>query len=170
MICRDAGEPFKRFPSVYTLYAKLTSCSFIFTVQMWVWYQSSRPVLNKKTSLSVSNPSKYQSFHPKLHIWDFWRFFAYWTLHTPSHVWTECSLSAHLKQPASPYYTLKQLFRHWVYTGFMINTTHFTKHLQYVSALSHKCILCCTNDVFLYSFPRYYQMNSINIWWFFSDE
>lgn len=159
------------YPLVYTLYAKLTSCSFTFTTQVGVWYQSSRQVLSKKTNLSVSNPSKYQSFHPKLHILRFLKvFFTYWTLHTPSHVWPECSLSAHLKRPASPHYTLKQLFRHWVYTGFIINTTHFTKHLQYVSALSHKCILYCTNDVFLYSFPRYYQMNSINIWRFLSDE
>lgn len=63
------------FPLVYTLYAKLTSCSFTFTIQVHVWYQSSHQVLSKKTDLSVSNPSKYQLFHPKLHILGFLKVF-----------------------------------------------------------------------------------------------
>lgn len=75
-------------------------------------------------------------------------------------------------RPASSYDThtdSRQRHTLSLYMGFFIvNTTHHTKHLQYVSVTNN--VLCCTNDVFLYSFPRYTQMNSMNIWWFFSKQ
>lgn len=93
----------------------------------------------------------------------------FWSLlntHIPSHVWTECSTSAHVKQSLLHHITHSdrcQSHTFSLYMGFFIVNT---ENLQYVCSVTNN-ILCRTNDVFLYSFSWYNQMNSMNIWWFF---
>lgn len=88
---------------------------------------------------------------------------------TPSHVWTECSFCTF---PMACFFithtvTVSVTHTHWVHPGSFIYTKHHTTHSQYVS---QNVYFCCTNDVFFCSFPQYYQINSINIWWFLSAE
>lgn len=77
------------------------------------------------------------------------------------------SLCTFKTRPASSYYT-QTVVGVTLFRFFIVDTPH--KALAICICPITNTILYCTNDVFLYSFPQYNEMNSMNIWWFFSKK
>lgn len=77
-------------------------------------------------------------------------------------------LSAHLKQGLLQHIThmdSRQCHTFSLYMGFFIVDTQHKALAICICSITN--ILYRTNDVFLYSFSQYNEMNSMNIWWFF---